>query len=97
MSVPVDNVLVLIKDHLKRDEMLKDRTSLEPADVEQLVKMFLKCTYFVFQLEADPWYIDGISNVDDHMQCFHEIHREEGNWEKPRQTLTSGGGDMWMI
>ena len=47
-SVPIAKALVIIRDRLERDEMLKDQTSLQPPDVMRLLELYLKCTYFMF-------------------------------------------------
>ena len=48
-SVPVDEALVVIRDKLNTDTTLSDRTSLTTDDIIMLLRLCLKCTYFVFQ------------------------------------------------
>ena len=50
-SVPVDKALDIIENRLKEDPTLKDRTSLLPSDIAELLGICLKCTYFIFQGE----------------------------------------------
>jgi hypothetical protein len=47
-SVPVDEVVNIIKDKLMADESLKDRTMLTPDDIALLLDFILKTTYFAY-------------------------------------------------
>ena len=48
-SVPVDPALRVIKDLLKKDPTLKDRTVLTVNDIIKLLEFCLKNMYFSFQ------------------------------------------------
>ena len=50
-SVPVDKAFEVIKERLKEDKILSDRTPLAPDDIIQLLSLCLKYTYFLFQGE----------------------------------------------
>ena len=47
-SVPVDEALVVIQDRLNTDTTLSDRTLFTTDDISMLLRLCLKCTYFVF-------------------------------------------------
>ena len=47
-SVPVDNAIVMIRERLEKNSMLKEKTLLKPMDVVNLLERCLRCTYFVF-------------------------------------------------
>ena len=65
--ISVDKALVLIREHLEKDSMLKDRTPLEPSDVVNLLELYLRCTYFVFQGSADLQSLDVVPSVTDNL------------------------------
>ena len=48
-SVPVDPVLNIIKDQLKKDHTLKERTVMEVSGIILLLEFCFKNTYFSFQ------------------------------------------------
>ena len=49
--MPVDKALDMMEFRLEADDMLKDRTPLEPDNIIKLPSLYLKCTYFLYQGE----------------------------------------------
>ena len=50
-SVPVDKALDVIREKLEEDQTLQDRTSGIRHDIIRLLRLCLKCMYFLFQGE----------------------------------------------
>ena len=67
-SVPVDKALTVIQARLEQDNTLGDKTNLSAKQVTKLLKVCLKCTYFVYngvyyqQIRGDQ-QIHGITSV----------------------------------
>ena len=51
ISVPVDTALGIIKDLLKKDPTLKERTVMSVGDIVLLLKLYLQNTDFSFQAQ----------------------------------------------
>ena len=47
-NVPIDDALAIIKELLKNDETLPDRTPLSPENVPDLLELLLRTTFFIF-------------------------------------------------
>ena len=47
-NVPVDEAISVIRERLRKDETLRDRTILSPERVAELLEMCLKSTYFSY-------------------------------------------------
>ncbi len=45
-NVPIDEAVSVIRDKLKNDESLDERTCLSPKCITELLKVCLKSTYF---------------------------------------------------
>ena len=67
-SVPIDPALTIIKDLLKKDTTLKERTVMEVGDIILLLEFCLKNTYFSFflsktssmnRLRVLPWVLQS--------------------------------------
>ena len=48
INVPIEDTLVIIKEHLENDETLSDRTPLSPKNVLDLLEFLVCTTFFIF-------------------------------------------------
>ena len=97
-SVPVDPALNIIKDLLKKDHTLKERTVMEVSDIILLLGFCLKNTYFSFQ---DQFYeqVEGAamgSPVSPIVANLYLEYLEQKALSTAPNPLGSGTG-MWMI